>query len=134
MRRILLILLPAFVFFSCENSIPKNNLPIDQPFQIKYKEKLSNSDHQISLLFDSVRSDSRCPMNANCITAGNAEVKFIFEASKIDVKVMLNTNTDPKFLMTTQYKIELISLSPIPFIDRATVPSDYSAQVKITKN
>ena len=72
------------------------------------------ADHgKIKIKFISVLDDSRCPMNARCIWAGNAKIKI--EVSKrrgVSKIVELNTGVEPKLVTVYGYELSLQDLTP----------------------
>jgi hypothetical protein len=58
---------------SCE----KDSIQFDSPFELKENESivLQGNNNGLTITLQSV-NDSRCPINALCISAGNARVKL----------------------------------------------------------
>lgn len=83
-----------------------------QKIQINKQKTFLKS--KITVKFLSLIEDSRCPEGANCIHAGNAQIKI--EVGKNGEKKIfeLNTNIGPKGAIFDGYAIELISLTPVP--------------------
>ena len=71
-------------------------------------------DHgRIKIRFISVVEDSRCPMNARCVWAGNAKIKIAVTNSRGVVKIVnLNTNLEPKVVSVYGYRLSLEDLNP----------------------
>ena len=96
------------------------------------------SENKLTLCFDSLIADSRCPANAICIWQGTATARFSLTKNKETVTFVLSTlNTPPTYIKDTillGYKIEFINLSPYPGTEAAPVPNDkIKAEIKITK-
>jgi hypothetical protein len=79
--------------------------------------------------FVTVSEDSRCPIGALCIWAGNAAVVIKI----VDVMDTLNTNLNPKEIFYNSYKITLLKLSPYPQIGVPRDTTQYVAQFVVTK-
>ncbi len=89
-------------------------------------------DSDLKITFLAVSNDSRCPINAKCISAGNAEIVLRVEAGNQAAKnYRLNTNRKPRqliipanvfppgfFGIPKTYGIEIASLSPLPYGDK----------------
>lgn len=109
-------ILLALLFMSCNaqkkknttnsnnNSMPKtasavvnSTYPKDKPqnniIRLKENENKFLTDQQMNVTFKRVVSDSRCPMNARCVTAGNAV---------IEIEVMTTTSR-PSILKLSAY-------------------------------
>jgi hypothetical protein len=139
MRSLLITAMIACIglLYACERSeidTPERTLTISL-------HKCSNpvfSGTRVSLCFDSVVTDSRCPANAMCIWQGYAACKFSFSANGETYLFSLSTLTFPGFLpkdtILSGYKIELMDLAPYPGTVSYPVPENkIKAEVKITK-
>lgn len=116
----------------CNNEL--NQVTIDKNFVLDYKEVKYFPDHNSSIKLDSVLNDSRCPNGAQCVWAGNAEVRFIYSDGTQNSAFILNTL--PNFRTDTLvngYRIKLVRLNPYPQLGTAIKQSEYNAEVKITK-
>jgi len=121
-------------FLCCKNDLSQGQLQLDKSIELKYGEILKNTDYQISIVLDSVLTDSRCPNGAECIWAGNAEVRLIY--SGINRKVSFLLNTLPSFRtdsLIDGYRIKLVKLTPYPELGVDIKQADYKAAIEITK-
>ncbi|GAB3220615.1 hypothetical protein GCM10027423_52480 [Spirosoma arcticum] len=84
--------------------------------------------------------DSRCPINARCITAGS--VKVFFEASEqgatqaveVDLPAYPDKAVDKPFTINGQtYRLNLQEVLPYPEAGKAINLSDYTVQVSVEK-
>ena len=96
------------------------------------------SGDKLSLCFDALVSDSRCPANAMCIWQGTAVGKFSFTKNKQTHTFDLATiNMPPTYHKDTTllgYKIEFTNLSPYPGTVPNPIPDNQrKAEIKITK-
>ena len=101
-------------------------LPLNETVEIGYKETAKNSDENISLTFDALISDSRCPIGLRCVIAGYVEIAFIFNS----VPFSLRCNQDTTI---GHYNIRLVDVDPYPDIDSTYTKEDYAAEVIVTK-
>lgn len=97
----------------------------------------------LKITFLSVASDTRCPTNARCISAGDAEVVLKIKAGNQKAKtVTLHTNGKPRrFVIPANdssmigipksYVITLADLTPDRTIGKKIRPRDYEAKLKI---
>lgn len=95
---------------------------------------LCNDDVKLFVQFDTIVSDSRCPIDANCIWAGNAEVGFAVTYNKELESVNLNTNPDMETSKSVfGFTFTLLNVNPYPGSEGAdTKPK--SVDVVITKD
>lgn len=101
-------------------------------------------DDGLKVTFLSVKSDSRCPTGARCISEGDAEVVFRVTAGKGKPrKVVLHTTQDPQFVLIPaqpagtigipkSYVIELRALAPYPAIGKEIPDAAYRAKLRIS--
>lgn len=83
-----------------------------QELQMKPGEQRSADRGCITVKFVSVVEDSRCPMNARCIWAGNAKIKIVVSKGKMAPKfVELNTGLEPNSVKLYGYTITLEGLT-----------------------
>ena len=99
---------------------------VGTPFELKLGAIASLPD-SVKLRFDNVRSDSRCPIDAICVRAGEAIIA---------VTLMRGTGNEAKELQTvpaqsqfsySKYVVKLTELQPYPRSNRQTKPEDYVA-------
>jgi hypothetical protein len=70
---------------------------------------------RLVLGFQSIEEESRCPANATCVQAGNAEVSLRVTENGRSVGTMnLNTGRDPRHVTTAGYDVRLVNLEPYP--------------------
>ena len=110
------------------------NFPFDDIFLISFEDTLGNSDENIWVTFDSVLSESRCPINVVCFWAGNAEILMLFSDNEYIQKIRLNTYFNFENEQNVLgYNISLIDVLPYPHQDSSYVDEDYSAKLIIKK-
>ena len=128
-----LFLVFVLLFIGCrrdsETSTEQNNPNLGESFDLKIGESVSIKNEQLSFQFVHVPEDSRCPLGAQCIWAGNAAVVIkIF-----NVLDTVNTYLNPKEIIYNSYKITLIKLSPNPQIGVPRDTTQYVAQFVVNK-
>ena len=127
------LILTAIYFAGC-NSLNTPNQDVGT-IEIGLNELYHSKTYDFSIDLDSVLHDSRCPVDANCFWAGNAQGRFnIIAEGRFHHQIILNT-TLPMQQDTTLHGInyKLMSLSPAP---NSKVPIDYTkykAKLLITK-
>jgi len=113
-----------------ESLTEQNNPKLGDSFDLKNGESVSIKNEQLNFQFVNVPEDSRCPIGALCIWAGNAAVIIkIFDAMDT-----VNTYLNPKEIIYGPYKIALLTLSPYPIIGVPRDSTQYVAQFVVTKN
>jgi len=85
----------------------------------------------VSIHFDRVTEDSRCPFGVVCVWAGNARIELTV-SDGVDAEVLgLNTDTPPTQDDFGGYTIRLDQLDPYPLAGRPTRPNSYVAKLAV---
>ena len=109
--------------------------PLDTPFTLAPSQSIEVNTPDgsgLTIAFISVENDSRCPIGAQCVWAGEATVQLtISSATMTEQNVSLKTNNQP--VEFNGYLITLIDLSPVPTMDVETDPNDYRATLSVSK-
>lgn len=141
MKTYLLLLLPLFFagIFACDRKAGLSTFQLDKSFTLdqggtSYWEE----DNSINVTFDRVVSDSRCPIDAECIWAGLAEVQITFTQSGLSQTDTLisgdftNTNhTDTGHF--GHFTVKLLQLQPAPLAGQPIPQEDYRVELIIAK-
>ena len=87
---------------------------------------------ELTIKFVTVMEDSRCPVDVQCVWAGNAKIQVKVTDRRGRTKMMeLNTNGEPKGDQFGRYAISLVNLTPEPTQKRKPTPSRYNARLSI---
>jgi len=112
-----------------------NLFKLNDTLEIPYKTSFTNQENQLTIYFDSVIEDSRCPLNMLCYWAGNAVVSFevTFQENCND-SIVLNTFYDFRNdTVINGFRFNLIGLKPYPENDNPIPQNEYIAVIKVTK-
>jgi hypothetical protein len=91
------------------------------------------SEAAITLRFEGVSGDSRCPANATCITGGDALVQIeVVPTAGRRQNYTLHTG-DMRPVAHGDLTIELVELSPYPFSSTPITPGDYRARLRLSR-
>jgi hypothetical protein len=99
---------------------------VGTPFQLKHGETASLPDNA-RLRFDTVRADSRCPIDAICITAGDATIAVTLMRSGGNESRDVHTLPAQSHFSYSKFTVTLTELQPYPRSDRQAKPEDYTA-------
>jgi hypothetical protein len=125
----------ALLLVGCQNRLvnPQHKVyQLGERFELKVGETASIGAEKLKISFQSVLEDSRCPMNAYCLWAGNATVSLKLKKRLVE-QVALNTFVEPKHVEFLQYVIELIQLDPYPPDATPIDQEDYTATLVVTR-
>ncbi|MEP6788891.1 MAG: hypothetical protein ABJB40_10700 [Acidobacteriota bacterium] len=84
----------------------------DEELRIRIGQQKVADHGKVSIKFISVFEDSRCPMNARCIQAGNAKIRVVVTKGRSSRTVKLNTNNQPQSVTVLGYQLALQDLAP----------------------
>ncbi|MCW8849207.1 MAG: hypothetical protein OQJ81_04445 [Melioribacteraceae bacterium] len=129
-----LIALLIFVFCSDSGINPqKNNFTLSDTLLIRYHESLINEEEEISIKFDELISDGRCPVDMMCFWEGDAELRFAFSNTVETIKFNLHTagNYFTKDTVVLGYHIKLLDLYPYPHSKKEVSKNSYEAKIII---
>ena len=104
---------------------------IGRAFEMKIGETIGVGD--LRLTFRSVEGDSRCPIDALCVWAGDAEIALKIEQGSQAAVAALHTTLEPKKTDWNGYTIALVSVAPSRNSATALDPKDYRAQLVVTR-
>jgi len=126
-------LLGAIVSLGCGGpSTSPTEIRLGQVFELRAGASATLQDG-LKVTFAGVRSDSRCPMDALCVWAGDAVVTLrLSHAAGNPAERELHTaersGSEASYLA---YVIKLVALSPYPRSDRQIGPDDYVATLTV---
>ena len=89
---------------------------------------------ELSIKFVSVTEDSRCPVDTDCIWAGNAKVHVKITDRRGGSKIMvMNTTMGPKGDQYNGWAINLTDLTPAPKSGTTIKHNGYKATFSVTR-
>ena len=107
------------------------DIPLGRSFDLRAGTSAALQDG-LKVTFNSVQSDSRCPMDAICVWAGDAIVKVALSQSGGSAADRdLHTVTNGSQASYLSYVIKLVTLAPYPRSDRPIRPEDYVATLVV---
>ncbi len=118
--------------WTCSDYHAEAQPQIGDTLVVAYQQTIRYPAESVSISFDSLASDSRCPIGAQCKWAGDAELIFTFSAGSKQVEISLHSYLSPGDTTVLGYNIELIDVNPYPHIGSTYVPYDYSATIYIS--
>ena len=104
---------------------------LGQAFLMKIGESVTVGD--LRLTFRSVEGDSRCPVDAVCVWAGDGEIALKIEQGNKAAVAALHTTLEPKKTEWDGYTIALVSLTPARKANTNVSSADYRAEILVTR-
>lgn len=89
----------------------------------------------IAILFRSVSADSRCPVDVQCIWAGDAAVVLTISSGspREERDTTLHTTLDPKAVLLGSYEVRLMGVAPAPRSGSPIAPASYRVTLRVTR-
>ena len=101
---------------------------VGKPFTLKVGQSTTLPDGGW-MRFNRLVSDSRCPIDAVCITAGDAVISLVFERGHLTNE--LHTDPSRSQMSYGNYVIKLTDLHPYPRASNPAKPEDYVATLVV---
>jgi hypothetical protein len=110
------------------------NVTLGQPFELRVGRSATVAGEGLTVSFQAVPSDSRCPTGVQCVWAGNAVVQVVLSKDGKAFGAELNTNQEPTSVDYLNYNVALVSLAPYPTANGGAISqSQYRATFVVTK-
>jgi hypothetical protein len=116
---------------SAQTSQTVTQRELGKAFAMKIGETIGLNDLRVT--FRSVEADSRCPIDAVCVWAGDGEIALKIEQGNKSAVAALHTTLEPKKTEWNGYTISLVSLAPSRKAAAPVDPADYRAEIVISR-
>src|SRR5262245_17404291 len=127
-----LVLCAVLAFAACDESVTGPTVPLNREFELAPGQSAFVDNASLTIRFDGVTGDSRCPADAVCILGGDAIVHVAVTSRQSSRDYELHTG-DMRPVLHEGLTIALVQLQPYPFSSRTINPGDYRATLKITR-
>jgi hypothetical protein len=105
---------------------------VDQQFTLTAGEQAAVSGTSVSVRFDRVEGDARCPPGFACVLGGSADVRITVIEGSVERGYVFHTG-DPKAVTHNGLSIDLVDLVPFPFSAIVGEPEPYRATLRVTR-
>lgn len=104
------------------------------PVTLTLKTGQTSAAGGLGVTFVGVSNDWRCPINALCISSGDAYLKFVLAANNSLADYQLQVE-HPDYRRTSYrgYTLEVQGLTPYPYTVNPIRPEDYTVTVKVSR-
>jgi hypothetical protein len=128
---LLAILVVPLLASACSSADVKASL--GKEFTLPAGKTAAISGENLSIKFDKVTGDSRCPSDVLCIQAGDAKCDTVFKYKGNDYPAVLTVGAAfPDNYTFENFKV-YFSLEPYPVSTQQIAPSDYRLIMTVTK-
>lgn len=120
------VLLPNFSTIDVTQDSPK-----DATLKVGESVLLNN---EMLITFTGIGADSRCPIDAICVWAGDAEVRLKLKKGSLEKEVILHTGLTPTSVLFDGYEISLANVLPARKSNEEIKPGQYSILLRFNYN
>lgn len=122
-----------FDFTSSSASKQKQAIAVGEPFFLQIGKEAYIGSEDLTLRFESVPIDCRCPEGAMCIWAGYAEICILASKPAFDSKILNLRTPELDSAAFYTYTLKLINLTPYPSIEGDLDTTAYRAELVLEK-
>lgn len=140
MRNLAFLLVIAGGFVACSSSEPLEQSALHQQVEagdtirLHYGESAALGDSGARIVFRSVQTDSRCPVDVTCVWAGDAHVTIEGVSPDGGTHTLdLHTTLEPLEAEFAGYRLRMVELRPSRMDGVPVQPTDYSVRLAISR-
>jgi hypothetical protein len=120
---------------ACASAAPGPSAVVDQDFDVGAGRSVKIDGADLVIRFESVLNDSRCPVDVQCITAGDAAVAVTAATGGAAAsKYELHTDQAPREATHGPYRIVLIGLKPRPTSSGSAGTRNYILTLRVARS
>lgn len=131
---IILLVFGALVLGN-QNNTGLNTVKLGQSFKTRINETTEVEGINVRLV--NVTNDSRCPINATCITAGTVQAEVAMNSKSVTKEtratLTLGLSADKAETIVNTYRVKLLDIQPLPTAGKETAPTEYRAEFVVEK-
>jgi hypothetical protein len=116
----------------CSDSVTGPTVELNAEATLAPGESVRVESTNLSLRFEGVEGDSRCPADAICILGGDAVARVTVIAGDTQRSYELHTGSMQP-VRHDAFVIAMVTLAPYPFSARPIAPGDYRLTVRVTR-
>lgn len=118
-----------FLLFAAAKCEKGPTYELDQSFQLKPGNSVAcNCKDKLEVHFISIKEDSRCPKNVNCIWAGQVTAALNVDGQALEL-TLGSREKGKNSQVINGYTLELLSVNPYPVDGNNIPPGDYTAEL-----
>jgi hypothetical protein len=123
------LLFLGLVTVGCSSTGP-SEARLGEEFELSPNQSVSIAGTPLTIGFRRVVGDSRCPIDAVCITEGSAGVELEVFGSSESSPVVFNTPL-PRAWTDGVYQLDVLDLRPQPVVGRVIKPEEYRVRMVV---
>ena len=115
--------------------LPAQDAPSAREVKVKWGQEAVLEGDELRIKFASLVEDGRCPMDVECVWAGNAVIELKVSHPEHETRTMTLHTLDRRLRVGKyeRYTIGLVALVPYPGLLTEVRPTDYVATLSVSK-
>lgn len=116
----------------CDESVTGPTAPLNSEFTLAPGGAIGIEGAALTVRFNGISGDNRCPADAVCILGGSADVRITVTSERLTRDYELKTG-DMRPVQHESTIIALVQVSPYPFSARPIIADEYRVTLKVTR-
>lgn len=118
---------------ACSQKSPAAPSAVDRRLVLAPGQSSFVSEARMTVQFETVAGDSRCPADALCVLGGDAVVRLQFTSAGAGARAHELHTGDMRPVQHDDVTIALVELAPYPFSAHPIQPHEYRATLRLTR-
>jgi len=128
-----LFVMIAALLVACSPGDSQKQAAVGEPFELQAGEAVSVGDGEFLVSVVVFGEDSRCPMNALCIDAGQAAVRLSVNGEEMELALGLDEQKSG-LALDGGYTLQLLEINPFPGSPQEAAGAPQSARLVVSAN
>ena len=116
----------------CDERVTGPTSPLNTEFTLAPGETAAIEGASLSVRFNSITGDNRCPADVLCVLGGSADVS-VTAISPVATRDHVLKTGDMLPVQHDGFTLALVQVAPYPFSARTIGPDEYRVTLKVTK-
>jgi hypothetical protein len=129
-RLIAVVLGAVLVLTGCLTTEP-SEATLGEVFELAPQQSALITGAAWTIGFRGVSQDTRCPVETECLVAGEAGIQLDIFGTDARNPVVLTTGTERSSWDDTHYRVSVVDLTPSPSSSRTIQPEDYRLRLVV---
>jgi hypothetical protein len=117
---------------ACDERVTGPISPLNTEFTLAPGETAAIEGASLTVRFNRITGDNRCPADALCVLGGSADVSVTAMSDRSTGEYVLKTG-DMQPVQHDGLTITLVQVSPYPFSSRTIGPDEYRVTLKVAR-
>jgi hypothetical protein len=130
--RFVVLLCCLLAVTACDEKVTGPTSRLNSEFTLGPGETVAIEGASLSVRFNRITGDNRCPADALCVLGGSADVSVTAISERATRDHVLRTG-DMQPVQHEAFTIALVQVSPYPFSAQTIQPQDYRVTLRVTR-